>query len=99
MDDRRKKLKFRAWRRGFRELDLILGAFADAHLKELSEERVDEFEALMLHANDQDVYAWIVGVARPPERFDTELLRLVRAFRYFTRHALGGSADQSANCE
>ncbi len=94
MDDRRKNLRFRAWRRGFRELDLILGAFADAHLADLSEERVDEFEALMLHANDQDTYAWIIGTAPPPAAFDTELLRLVRSFRYFTRHALDGAADQ-----
>lgn len=99
MDDRRKKLKFRAWRRGFRELDLILGTYADAHLEELSEERVDEFEALMLHANDQDVYAWIIGAAKPPERFDTELLRLVRSSRYLTQHALGDSGVQSANGE
>ena len=94
MDDRRKKLRFRAWRRGFRELDLILGAFADAHLEELSEERLDEFEALMLHANDQDTYAWIVGTSIAPPAFDTETLRLIRSFRYFTRHALENGPDR-----
>ncbi|MCQ3943411.1 MAG: succinate dehydrogenase assembly factor 2, partial [Alphaproteobacteria bacterium] len=52
MDDRRKKLRFRAWRRGFKEIDLILGAFADRRLAGLEEARVDEFERL-LNAPDQ----------------------------------------------
>ena len=43
MDDRRKKLKFRAWRRGFREIDLILGGFAEARLVDLDEAGLDAF--------------------------------------------------------
>jgi antitoxin CptB len=81
MDDRRKKLKFRAWRRGFRELDLILGPFADAQLSGLDEQGLDAFEDL-LNANDQDVYAWVTEAADAPDPFNTPTLEHIRAFRY-----------------
>jgi antitoxin CptB len=79
MDERRKQLRFRAWRRGFRELDLILGGFADAHFQALSGEDLDTFEAL-LSAPDQDVYAWIVGQAAPPPNYCSPLLARVQDF-------------------
>ncbi|HYD87438.1 MAG TPA: succinate dehydrogenase assembly factor 2 [Vitreimonas sp.] len=81
MDDRRKKLKFRAWRRGFREIDLILGGFADRRLADLAEAEVDDFERL-LDAPDQDVFAWITGQAPAPAQYDTPTLALIRAFRF-----------------
>jgi antitoxin CptB len=80
MDDRRKKLRFRAWRRGFREIDLILGGFADAHLATLDESGLQDFEAL-LDAPDQDVYAWLIGQAPTPAEFDTQTFAQIRAFR------------------
>jgi antitoxin CptB len=80
MDDvRLKKLKFRAWHRGFREADLILGPFADAHAQSMSGEELDEFEAL-LEQNDHDIYGWIVGRAPTPPQFETELMARLRAF-------------------
>lgn len=81
MDDRRKKLKFRAWRRGFREIDLILGGFADHRLANLDDEQLDEFERL-LDAPDQDVFAWITDQAPAPAEYETETLALIRAFRF-----------------
>jgi antitoxin CptB len=81
MDDRRKKLKFRAWRRGFREIDLILGGFADRRLETLDESGVQAFEAL-LQAPDQEVYAWITETERPPPEHDTPTLALIQAFRF-----------------
>ena len=81
MDDRRKKLRFRAWRRGFRELDLILGPFADACLADMNDAGLDAFEAL-LNANDQDVYAWVTEAADAPSDHDTPTLEQIRAFRY-----------------
>ena len=80
MDDRRKKLKFRAWRRGFREIDLILGGFADKHLATLTADQLDAFEQL-LDAPDQDVFAWITDQAPAPADYETETLALIRAFR------------------
>ena len=66
MDDTRlKKLKFRAWHRGFREADLILGPFADKHVQDFSETELDLFERL-LEVPDHDLYGWIVGTAPTP---------------------------------
>jgi antitoxin CptB len=79
MDERRKKLQFRAWRRGFREIDLILGGFADRHGESLTEAELAAFEGL-LNANDQDVYAWITGAAAPQAPHDTPLMARLRAF-------------------
>ncbi len=80
MDDRRKKLKFRAWRRGFREIDLILGGFADRHLADLEEARLNEFEQL-LDAPDQDVFAWITDQLPTPAAFDTPTMAMIRDFQ------------------
>ena len=77
---RLKKLKLRAWRRGFREADLILGPFADRHVSEFTEAELDWFEALLDQA-DQDVYAWILERTPPPPPFDGPLMNKLRAFR------------------
>jgi len=66
---RRKRLFFRAQRRGFKEVDLIFGAFAETHLAALSGAELDEFEAL-LEAPDQEVYAWLQGHAPVPAIYD-----------------------------
>ena len=81
MDDRRKKLQFRAWRRGFREIDLILGGFADQKLESLDQAGLDAFEAL-LDASDQEVYEWITEQGPAPAAHDTPTLALIRAFRF-----------------
>jgi antitoxin CptB len=89
MDDPRlKKLRFRAWHRGFREADLILGPFADAHLEQLSQAQLDSFEAL-IDQPDQDLYGWITGALATPEAFEGEVLDLIRGFRFFAHAALG----------
>ena len=81
MDTQRlNKIRFRAWRRGFREADLILGGFADACLPSMSEEDVAQFERL-LEQPDHDIYAWILGRSAPPPAFDDDLLQRIRAFR------------------
>ena len=74
------RLSFRAWRRGFREADLILGPFADLHLKALSDDQLGEFERL-LEVPDQDLYAWIVGREPTPAEHDGEVMRMVQDFR------------------
>ena len=86
MDGRLKKLRFRAWRRGFREADLILGPFADHHLEKLSPAQLDEFEAL-LDQPDQDLYAWIIGTSPTPPEHDGGVLDLIKAFRFEARTA------------
>ena len=63
--ERLKRLRLRAWRRGIRECDLILGGWADAHLAAADPATLDAFEALLVE-NDHDIYAWIAGAAPPP---------------------------------
>jgi antitoxin CptB len=89
MDDARlKKLRYQAWHRGFREADLILGPFADAHLEQLSANQVDAFETL-IEQPDPDLYGWIIGSVATPEAFESEVLDLIRSFRFFAHTVLG----------
>lgn len=80
-DARLKKLRFRAWRRGFREADLILGPFADKYVPSMTAAELDTFEAL-LETPDQDLYAWIVGMVPTPAPFDHEIMNRIKAFRF-----------------
>jgi antitoxin CptB len=68
-ETRRKRLLFRAQRRGFKEVDLIFGAYAEASLWDLDQAGLDQFEAL-LAAPDQEVYAWLRGAADVPPEYD-----------------------------
>ena len=60
LDSRRRRALFRAWHRGMRELDLVLGGFADANIATVSDHDLADFEALM-DLPDGDVLAWITG--------------------------------------
>lgn len=64
-ESRLKRLSMRSWRRGMKEMDLILGGFADARLAALSPAALDAYEAL-LEENDQDLYKWVGGAAPAP---------------------------------
>ena len=75
---RRKRLLFRAQRRGFKEVDLIFGAYAEAQLGHLDETGLDRFEAL-LTAPDQDVYAWLRGAAPVPAEYDNDVFAGLKA--------------------
>ncbi len=73
------RVRFRAWRRGFREADLILGSFADIHGQSLTEDELAQFERL-LEESDHDIYAWILGSAPTPGAFDDDLMVRLKAF-------------------
>lgn len=62
---RLKRMKMRSWRRGTKEMDLVLGPWADAHLAGLTSERLDLYDRLLTE-NDQDLMAWILGTAPAP---------------------------------
>jgi antitoxin CptB len=79
LDPRRRRLLFRAWHRGTREMDLIMGRFADATIGDLSEAELDEFERLA-EAPEPDLYAWITGERPVPPDHDTALFRKLRDF-------------------
>lgn len=77
-ENRRKRLLFRAQRRGFKEVDLIFGAYAESHLGRLDETGLDQFEAL-LAAPDQDVYAWLRGAEVVPSDHDNAVFAALKA--------------------
>ncbi len=80
LDARLNKIRYRAWRRGFREADLILGPFADQQAQALSEAELAAFE-ILLDQPDHDLYSWIIGRAPAPAAFDGPVLAALRAFR------------------
>ncbi|MGH7005059.1 MAG: succinate dehydrogenase assembly factor 2 [Alphaproteobacteria bacterium] len=77
---RQRRILFRSWHRGMREMDLILGQFADAHIDSLSVAELDQYEALM-EALDRDLLTWVTGEAAVPAEFDTPLFRKIVASR------------------
>ncbi len=79
LETRRRRILFRAWHRGMRENDLLLGQFANANVCGLNEAEIEEFENL-LEAIDRDVFAWLTGEAPVPPDYDTGLFRKILAF-------------------
>jgi len=77
---RQRKLLFRSWHRGMREVDLILGQFADTHIHILSNDELDQYEALM-EALDRDLLKWVTGEAVVPPEFDTQIFQKIVASR------------------
>ena len=80
MDIRRKRLVYRANYRGFKDADLILGGFAKANIKSLTEAELTMFEDL-LGAKDHDIYNWISGKDSVPETYDTPLFKRICDFK------------------
>ena len=79
LDPRRRRILVRAWRRGIREMDLVIGGFADAEIATLDEAELDELELLMAE-EDADIFRWVTGEAETPERFRTALFDRMRAY-------------------
>jgi antitoxin CptB len=65
---RLKRLAMRSWRRGTKEMDLVLGPWSEAHLEGMGEEALVLYDAL-LEEGDQDLIQWVMGTTAPPERF------------------------------
>ncbi|CTQ31777.1 succinate dehydrogenase assembly factor 2 [Jannaschia rubra] len=74
---RRKRLKIRAWRRGIKEMDLILGGYADERLAAMDDDDLALFEAV-LGENDHDLYSWVTGQVEAPARFAPLMAELGR---------------------
>jgi antitoxin CptB len=79
LDPRRRRILFRAWHRGMREMDLIMGQFADAHIDKLTDAELDEFERL-IEVPDRDLLTWLTGEQPTPENYDLAVYRKVKAF-------------------
>jgi antitoxin CptB len=76
---RRRRIRFRAWHRGIREMDLLMGGFAQAELAKLTDVDLDQFEHL-LDLPDPQVFAWLAGMEDVPAEEDTPLFQKLRAF-------------------
>lgn len=79
LDPRRKMLLFRAWHRGTKEMDLVLGGFADAELEILTNSELDDLEQLMT-APDPEIYKWLSGTHPVPHNWDTPIVQRIRRF-------------------
>jgi len=80
LDARRRKLLFRSWHRGMREVDLILGAFADARIDVLTETELDQYERL-LETPDTTLLTWLTGQRTLDDAPEPDLMRTIVAFR------------------
>ena len=81
LDDRRKRLLFRCWHRGTREMDLILGRFADTTIASLTDDELTELEHL-IEVPDPDLYASLTGDAPPPASpYIGALFNRIKSFR------------------
>lgn len=80
IDPRRKRILFRCWHRGIREMDLVLGAFADAEIASLSNAELDALERIMAE-EDADLIKWVTGEAPVPEAYRDGLFPRIAAYR------------------
>jgi antitoxin CptB len=86
LDPRRRKLLFMCWHRGIREMDLIMGRFADEHIDRLSDSEVTELERLA-EQPDQNLLGWFTGEFDTPAEYDTPVFRQMRSFHWRLREA------------
>ena len=77
---RRRRLRYRAWHRGTKEMDLVLGPYADAHAEGLDAGGLQRLE-LFMDAADTDLLKWVMGQEAPPPEADRELLQRLVDFR------------------
>jgi antitoxin CptB len=80
LDDRRKRLLFRCWHRGTREMDLILGRFADAEIAGLTDDEMVQLEHL-IEVPDPDLYAALTGSVPLAPQYANGLLHRIKSFR------------------
>ena len=81
MDEVLRALRYRAWHRGTREADLMIGGFFDAHHKRWSLRERDWF-AELLGEQDVDIMAWAIGTAQPPARFQGPMMTAMQRLDY-----------------
>jgi antitoxin CptB len=80
LDDRRKRLLFRCWHRGTREMDLILGRFADTAIAGLTDDEVTELEHL-IELPDPDLYAALTSDSPAVSPYTGSMFNRIKSFR------------------
>ena len=81
IENRRKKLIFRSWHRGTREMDLIMGSFAEDNVPGMDESALDLYEEL-LNTPDPDVYDWVSGQKAVPANLLNPVLEKLLVHNY-----------------
>lgn len=81
LETARKRLMFRSWHRGTREMDLLLGRFAERNLPAFSRGQLERFEALLEYP-DSDIYDWMNGRKAPPVELDHDVMKLLVNFKF-----------------
>lgn len=79
-----KRLAMRSMRRGIKEMDLILSAFADAHLAQMDDAGLDHYDAL-LSENDHDIYGWVNGQFTVPDTYAALIARIAAGAQGVTK--------------
>jgi antitoxin CptB len=80
-ETRLKRLRFRAWHRGTKEADLLIGGFYDAHAERWTDDEIALFETL-LEEQDVDIMAWAMATAVAPERYRGTILNALKTLNY-----------------
>lgn len=83
LERQRKRLRFRSWHRGTKEMDILLGSFADRHLAAFTAMQLDRYDTL-LQNSDPDLYAWLSGSESVPQAHDNDVMRLLMDFKIKT---------------
>ena len=81
LDDRKRRIRFRASHRGTKEADLLIGGFMERELGQWGEPEVAWFEAL-LEEQDADILSWAIGTATPPARYEGVMMQAMRQLDY-----------------
>jgi len=80
-ETRLKKLQFRAWHRGTREADFMIGGFLDRYGKTWDDAQIEWFDAL-LKEDDVDIMAWAIGTQEVPTRFAGDMMTAMQQLDY-----------------
>ena len=80
-DTRLKRLRFRAWHRGTKEADLLIGGFFDAHSAGWGDDEIGQFETL-LEEQDVDIMGWAIGSLPTPAHFDGPMMTQMKDIGY-----------------
>lgn len=81
LENKRKRLQFRSWHRGTREMDLIMGSFADLHVPAFDETALAEYDEILTYS-DPDLYNWITGQEPVPANHINPVLELLLSHQF-----------------
>ena len=80
IENRRKKLRYRAHYRGFKEADLLVGGYVRDHIEQMDHAAMDALEAILANS-DRDIYAWATGKKAVPAVLNSAVMAQLRAYK------------------